>query len=85
MHDGRPAVVARRREAGDVGDHAAADGDHDVVAMEPRLRERSAQRVHRGEGLVVLADTDLHGGGREARIDTDRDARLGHDHGSARR
>ena len=58
LHDGDAAVVHRRREAGGVADHAAAEGDDGVVAEQPPRREARAQGVDGGERLGVLAVAD---------------------------
>ena len=55
VHDGDAAVVAGGGEPGDVGDHAAADTDHDVVAGEAHAGEAAAQLADRLERLVLLA------------------------------
>ena len=80
--DDRDAAVPRRRgEPGDVGDHATADADHDVVAGQPESGEPAAQLLDRGERLVRLALTDGEHLGRHARVDVDRDAVLRDDGG----
>ena len=70
------AVVGRGREPGDVGDHAAADRDHDVVAGEPHLGEPAAELGDRGERLVLLAVSDLEQHVRDAGGDRDRQTGL---------
>ena len=63
------AMPHRGGEAGDVGDHPAAEADDDVVAGEADAGEPSAQRLDRGQRLVLLAVADLDDLGRDARID----------------
>ena len=64
VHVRRAAVVGGGREAGDVGDDAAAHGDDDVGPREARRGEAAGQILDGGERLGVLAvgdDADLGG------------------------
>ncbi|CAB4931057.1 unannotated protein [freshwater metagenome] len=60
------AVIGRRGEPCDVGDHATAHGDDAVVPGETPLRERPAQRLDSRERLGWLAIAD----GEHARLAT---------------
>ena len=51
MHDRDAAVPRRGREPGNVGHHAAADADHDVVAGEAEEGEPARQLLDGGEVL----------------------------------
>ncbi len=50
-----PPLQHRRREAGDVADHAAADGDDMVLAPDPRLDHGIEQGFERRHGLAAFA------------------------------
>ena len=59
VDDRHAAVPHGRGEPGDVGDHPAADADHDVVAGEAELGEATGQQLDRGQRLGRLAVADL--------------------------
>ena len=42
-------------EAGEVADHAAAEGEHGVAPLDPRLEQRLDHGLERGEALRPLA------------------------------
>ena len=55
LHDRDAALVGGRREARDVADHAAAEGEHQAVAVEPRGDQRVDDERDVAERLLLLA------------------------------
>ena len=80
VHHRNATVPRGGSEAGDVGDHATTDADHDVVACQTRYRAKASAKLLDGrERLVRLAVPDREHLAGQPRIDVDRDPVLGHD------
>jgi len=66
LHARDAAQVDRRREAGHVADHAAAERDDRRRAIGPELEETRQEVAQRLQALVLLAVGDQHDVGRDA-------------------
>ena len=60
------ALVYRRREAGEIADHPAAERGDPVAAVEPQRQQPLQQVLQSGEALGLLARLQHHHVGRDA-------------------
>ncbi len=55
LHEAHAAAQDRGCKAGQVADHAAAEGDDEIAPLDPELKQALAQRGELGKALRRLA------------------------------
>ncbi len=81
VDDGDTPVVDGGGEAGGVGDHSPADGDHDVGSLQAPAGPGPAELLDRFEGLGLLAGIQEKAALFDAGVHGDADVGLGHHRG----